>query len=65
MLSVGTHIGPYTIESWVSDGACGQSYKVKKEGAGENNFIKLIPKEVSEKEGFEEFLTRSVELLSS
>ena len=63
MLSVGTHIGPYTIESWVSDGACGQSYKVKKEGAGENNFIKLIPKGVSEKEGFEEFFNQECRAL--
>ena len=41
----------------------GQSYKVKKEGAGENNFIKLIPKGVSEKDGFEEFFNQECRAL--
>ena len=52
MLSSGTRIGPSRIESWLGDGSCGQSYEsVETEGEtkGSKVYVKLIPREVSER----------------
>lgn len=61
MLSAGTRMGPYTIDSWVSEGACGQSYKGFQSGSsekGNGEFLKLIPREISEMEGFGELFSQ-------
>ena len=67
MLSPGTRIGPHRVEAWVSEGATGQSYKgVRTEGDRKKElfYVKLLPREISEKRGFEEFLSKSVRHLN-
>lgn len=61
MLSAGTRMGPYTIDSWVCEGACGQSYKGFQGGLSEKgnaDFLKLVPREISEMEGFGELFSQ-------
>ncbi len=58
MLSEGTRIGPFRIQQWIREGGCGQSYSGEGwEGdeKGERRFIKLLPRELSEKTGFSDF----------
>jgi serine/threonine protein kinase len=66
MLSPGTRIGPHRVESWVGEGATGQSYKGEKtEGdrKKENFYIKLLPREISEKRGFEDLFIQECQAL--
>ena len=61
MLSTGTRIGPYRVKSWVREGSCGQSYIVEcseGENKGKSHFLKLIPREISESERFEEIFSQ-------
>jgi hypothetical protein len=50
MLSSGTRIGPYHVESWIKEGSCGQSYKGEG-GSGEEKgkirYVKLFQRELS------------------
>ena len=66
MLSPGTRIGPHRVEAWVSEGATGQSYKgVRTEGDRKKElfYVKLLPREISEKRGFEEFFIQECQAL--
>jgi hypothetical protein len=61
MLSSGTRIGPYHVESWIKEGSCGQSYKGEG-GSGEEKgkirYVKLFQRELSEREGFSDYFTQ-------
>ena len=66
MLSPGTRIGPHRVDSWVKEGATGQSYKGERtegEKKRELFYVKLLPREISEKRGFEEFFTQECQAL--
>ena len=66
MLSSGTRIGPSRIESWLGDGSCGQSYEsVEMEGEtkGSKVYVKLIPREVSERKGFSDYFLQECQAL--
>ena len=66
MLSPGTRIGPHRVEAWVSEGATGQSYKSERtegEQKKELFYVKLIPREISEKRGFEELFNQECQAL--
>jgi serine/threonine protein kinase len=61
MLSTGSRIGTNRIVKWIREGACGQSYQGEQtegEGRGKNRFVKLIVREVSERNGFEDFFVQ-------
>ena len=66
MLSPGTRIGPHRVTAWVSEGGTGQSYKSERT-EGENKrqlfYLKLLPREISEKRGFEEFFIQECQAL--
>ncbi|MEK9772583.1 MAG: hypothetical protein VW576_03355 [Opitutae bacterium] len=58
MLSSGTRIGPFHIESWIQEGSCGQSYKGEGstgEEKGKIRFLKLFHRDLSEKDGFSDY----------
>ena len=61
MLSSGTRIGPYNVESWIKEGSCGQSY-MGKGGSGEDKgkirYVKLFHRELSEREGFSDYFNQ-------
>ena len=61
MLSSGTRIGPYHVESWIKEGSCGQSYKGEG-GSGEEKgkirYVKLFQRELSEREGFSDYFAQ-------
>ena len=66
MLSPGTRIGPHRVDSWVKEGATGQSYKGERtegEKKRELFYVKLLPREISEKRGFEELFTQECQAL--
>ena len=66
MLSSGTRIGPSRIESWLGDGSCGQSYQsVETDGENKGNkiYVKLIPREVSERKGFSDYFLQECQAL--
>lgn len=66
MLSPGTRIGPHRVEAWVSEGATGQSYKAERtegEKKKELFYVKLLPREISEMRGFEEFFTQECQAI--
>jgi serine/threonine protein kinase len=66
MLSPGTRIGPHRVESWVSEGATGQSYKGERtegEKKKEIFYIKLLPREISDKRGFEDLFLQECQAL--
>ncbi len=66
MLSPGTRIGPHRVGSWIREGAGGQSYKGERtegEKKRELFYLKLLPREISEKRGFEELFTQECQAL--
>jgi serine/threonine protein kinase len=66
MLSTGTRIGPTRILSWLGEGSTGQSYHCEAtEGdlKGDSLFVKLIPREVSEMNGFEDHFQQECQML--
>ena len=66
MLSPGTRIGPHRVDSWVKEGASGQSYKGERtegEKKRELFYVKLLPREISEKRGFEELFMQECQAL--
>jgi serine/threonine protein kinase len=66
VLSEGTRIGPFRIQKWINEGACGQSYQGEKregENKGEHRFVKLLPRELSERTGFSEFFNQECQAL--
>ena len=66
MLSPGTRIGPHRVVSWIKEGASGQSYKGERtegEKKRELFYLKLLPREISEKRGFEELFTQECQAL--
>ena len=66
MLSTGTRIGSTRILSWLGEGSTGQSYHCEvTEGdfKGDSLFVKLIPREVSEMNGFEDHFQQECQML--
>jgi len=66
VLSEGTRIGPFRIRKWIHEGGCGQSYEgEQREGSekGKSRYLKLLPRELSEKEGFSEFFSQECRAL--
>ena len=66
MLSSGTRIGSTRILSWLGEGSTGQSYHCEvTEGdfKGDSLFVKLIPREVSEMNGFEDHFQQECQML--
>lgn len=66
MLSSGTRIGSARILNWLSEGSCGQSYHcVGSEGEikGKEFYIKLIPRELSERKGFQDYFLQEGQAL--
>ncbi len=61
MLSSGTRIGHYQVESWIKEGSCGQSYRgqaVLGDEKGIVRYLKLFHRDLSEKEGFSDYFTQ-------
>ena len=66
MLSTGTRIGSTRILSWLGEGSTGQSYHCEvTEGdfKGDSLYVKLIPREVSEMNGFEDHFQQECQML--
>ena len=66
MLSSGTRIGPNRVSRWLSDGSCGQSYECElTEGdeKGETRYVKLLPREISERKGFGDYFHQECQAL--
>ena len=66
MLSTGTRIGPHRVEAWLREGGTGQSYKVTgTEGENKNEvaYLKLLPREITETQGFEEIFSQECQAL--
>ena len=66
MLSSGTRIGSTKILSWLGEGSTGQSYHCEAtEGdfKGEDFYVKLIPREISETNGFEDHFMQECQML--
>ena len=66
MLSSGTRIGTARILNWLGEGSCGQSYHcLGSEGdiKGEEFYIKLIPREISERKGFQDYFLQEAQAL--
>jgi hypothetical protein len=66
MLSSGTRIGSTRILSWLGEGSTGQSYHCEvTEGdfKGDSFYVKLIPREVSELNGFEDHFQQECQML--
>jgi serine/threonine protein kinase len=66
MLSAGTRIGPYHVERWIREGSCGQSYGAESssgEDKGNFRFIKLLHRELSEKDGLSDFFNQECQAL--
>ena len=66
MLSSGTRIGSTKILSWLGEGSTGQSYHCEAtEGnfKGEDFYVKLIPREISEMNGFEDHFMQECQML--
>lgn len=61
MLSSGTRIGPFDVDSWIKEGSCGQSYKGEGrigDEKGQINFLKLFHRDLSEQEGFSDYFSQ-------
>lgn len=61
MLSSGTRIGPFHVDSWIKEGSCGQSYKGEGsagEEKGKVSYLKLFQRDLSEKEGFSDYFSQ-------
>ncbi|MBP51736.1 MAG: hypothetical protein CMI27_01180 [Opitutae bacterium] len=66
MLSSGTRIGPTRIVSWLGEGSCGQSYHCTQsegEQKGSDVYVKLIPRDLSEKKGFGDYFLQECQAL--
>jgi len=66
MLSTGTRIGTTRILSWLGEGSTGQSYHCEStEGDLKGNllYVKLIHREVSERNGFEDYFHQECQTL--
>ena len=66
MLSTGTRIGPHRVEAWLREGGTGQSYKVtgtEGENKNEVGYLKLLPREITETQGFEEIFSQECQAL--
>ena len=66
MLSSGTRIESTRILNWLCEGSCGQSYHcVGSEGVikGSEFYVKLIPREVSERKGFQDYFIQEVQAM--
>lgn len=66
MLSSGTRIGNTRILNWLGEGSCGQSYHcLGSEGEikGKEFYIKLIPREISERKGFQDYFVQETQAL--
>ena len=61
MLSSGTRIGPFHVDSWIKEGSCGQSYRGEGsagEEKGKVSYLKLFQRDLSEKEGFSDYFSQ-------
>jgi serine/threonine protein kinase len=66
MLSSGTRIESTRILNWLGEGSCGQSYHCKGlegEIKGKKFYVKLIPREVSERKGFQDYFVQEGQAL--
>lgn len=66
MLSSGTRIGTTRILNWLGEGSCGQSYHCQgSEGEikGKEFYVKLIPREISERKGFQDYFLQEAQAL--
>jgi len=66
VLSEGTRIGRFRILRWIREGGYGQSYEGEKregEDRGKKCFLKLLPREISEKPGFSEYFHQECQAL--
>ena len=66
MLSSGTRIGTARILNWLGEGSCGQSYHclgLEGEIKGKEFYIKLIPREISERKGFQDYFLQEAQTL--
>ncbi len=66
MLSSGTRIESTRILNWLGEGSCGQSYHCEgSEGEikGQEFYVKLIPREVSERKGFQDYFIQEGQAL--
>ncbi|MEJ6524307.1 MAG: hypothetical protein QNL65_09040 [Opitutales bacterium] len=66
MLSSGTRIESTRILNWLGEGSCGQSYHCEgSEGEikGKEFYVKLIPREVSERKGFQDYFIQEGQAL--
>jgi len=66
MLSSGTRIGSARILNWLSEGSCGQSYHCtgsEGEIKGKEFYVKLIPRELSERKGFQDYFLQEGQTL--
>lgn len=66
MLSSGTRIESTRILNWICEGSCGQSYHCEgSEGEikGSEFYVKLIPREVSERKGFQDYFIQEVQAM--
>ena len=66
MLSSGTRIESTRIINWLGEGSCGQSYHCEGwegEIKGNEFYVKLIPREVSERKGFQDYFIQEGQAL--
>jgi serine/threonine protein kinase len=66
MLSSGTRIESTRILNWLGEGSCGQSYHCSGsvgEIKGKEFYVKLIPREVSERKGFQDYFIQEGQAL--
>ena len=66
MLSSGTRIGSTRIINWLSEGSCGQSYHctgTENSIKGEEFYIKLITRDVSERKGFGDYFLQETQAI--
>ena len=66
MLSSGTRIGSTRIINWLSEGSCGQSYHctgTENSIKGEEFYIKLITRDVTERKGFGDYFLQETQAI--
>lgn len=63
MLSSGTRIGPNRIVDWLGEGSCGQSYQCAGSVKGQEFYVKLISRDVSERKGFQDYFVQETQAL--
>ena len=63
MLSTGTRIGPHRVEAWLREGARVKVTGTEGENKNEVAYLKLLPREITETQGFEEIFSQECQAL--